>query len=373
MPKRLLLVDDEKVFLKSLKEGLEPLSHIFETDICHSVDDAIKKVQLKRYDLIVTDIRMPGQSGIDFMLYLNKIRFNGRLMVMSAYNTQDSINQIHSYGVLDVISKPFNFSWFKDKIMEVFSQDDQEKEKLVTFESIDILSVMQIINLEARTSALEIGMPEGNGIIYFEDGELIHAQYGDLEGGPAVIEIMTNNNGNISIKHVRDKVHPTIHTPFHEYIIHVVKTIDEQKRDRKNSPAAGKNKINQTGDNEFSIRAGRQLELLHSVNGFLGAGVFSTQGNLIEGGPDIFGVSFREAGRTAAEILINASTQAKKSIYGNIDLLQLHTPLGIVFARLFKVTDQRYYIVLVIKSDGNVAMARMKMERVIRELNQPGA
>ena len=67
MIKRLLLVDDEQFLLESLKDGLVDYNNIFETKICFSVDEAIKLTNLYRYDLVITDIRMPGKSGIDLV------------------------------------------------------------------------------------------------------------------------------------------------------------------------------------------------------------------------------------------------------------------------------------------------------------------
>ena len=62
MTKKLLLVDDEKFFLEGLKEGLLDYEDVFTTDICFSVNEAIKLNEKNEYDLIVTDIRMPKKS-----------------------------------------------------------------------------------------------------------------------------------------------------------------------------------------------------------------------------------------------------------------------------------------------------------------------
>ncbi len=232
MTKRILLVDDEEYLLKSLQEGLEPLSQTFKTDICFSVDDAIRQVVIRKYDLIITDIRMPGKSGIDLIMYLRDVRYSGRLMVMSAYNTEENIRQINYLGVVDVISKPFNFSWFKRKLQDIFSGDSKEKQRIVTFESIDLMAVMQILNLEAKTATLEVDLPVGMGKIFFDYGDIVQCTFMDLEGEDALMELLARDEGSIAVKNVLGKVRRTISTPFVELMIRQMKAIDEYRREQ---------------------------------------------------------------------------------------------------------------------------------------------
>ncbi|MEN8155177.1 MAG: response regulator, partial [Acidobacteriota bacterium] len=115
---RLLLVDDEKVFLESLKAGLKKFEDSFQTDICFSVNDAIKKLDKNKYELVITDLRMPKKDGIDLLLHLNKVNFTGSSKIMSAHNTEDSIKKIKELGFVDVIAKPFDLDWFENMIVE---------------------------------------------------------------------------------------------------------------------------------------------------------------------------------------------------------------------------------------------------------------
>ncbi len=224
MPKRVLLVDDEELFLKSLKEGLSSLSNVFTTDICFSVNEAIKHLVTRNYDLVVTDIRMPKKTGIELLIYLRDIRFPGKVMVMSSYNTDESSNKIKSLGVVDIISKPFKLEWFKDMLLNQFRK---EKERTVTFESIDLVTVMQIINMEQKTSALQIDINNKIGTIYFDEGEIVHAEYDGLEDEEAISKLITIDEGIISVKNIKGKVKRTMEIPFVQYVMNMMKIIDE--------------------------------------------------------------------------------------------------------------------------------------------------
>jgi len=365
MTKRLLLVDDEKLFLRSLQDGLASLSHVFETDICFSVNDAIKHIIATHYDLIITDVRMPGKSGIDLLIYLRDARYKGKVMVMSAYNTDDSSQKMRPFGVIDVIAKPFNLEWFKTKLMEIFSQKGEDKEIPVTFESLDLVTVMQIINMERKTSALEISAEDGSGIIFFEDGEIIHVQYSDLEGEKALVALIAGNGGSIAVKDIRkDKIKRTMQIPFVELIMRILKTRDELKRNKNEIPGKNSNKKNE----EVQMTIGEKLGVLKEVSGYLGAGVFTPQGEMLEGTADISGIQFEEAGSLIHNTLKDSKDMASRIGFGNLDLIQLYSQMGVVFAKCYNQGNIHFHTILVIKNDGNIAMARLKLNKVVESL-----
>ncbi|MCP4150761.1 MAG: response regulator [bacterium] len=397
MPKRLLIVDDEELFLESLKDGLSSLSHIFTTDVCYSVNEAIKCLIANQYDMVITDMRMPGKSGIELLIYLRDIKFPGKMMVMSAFNTEASTQQIRNFGVIEVISKPFNLVWFRDKIVEIFSVEDKDQKKLVTFESIDLVTVMQIINLERKTSALQIDIEDEKGIIYFERGEIISAEYLDLKDERAILKLIvdTQSKGSIAVKAIKEKVNKTILIPFVEHMMKIMKTIDELRKDNKIDreelptndegddgdeddlklmdtsdiePSTPGKKTEGNRKKEIQMAINEKLSALKEVKGYLGAGVFTPQGEMLDGSADISGIQFEEAGSLIHDVLKDSGDMAREIGFGKLDMLQLYTQVGIVFAKCYFEGDIHFHTILVIKTDGNVAMARLKLNRVVQTL-----
>lgn len=375
MSKQLLLVDDEELFLRSLQEGLRPFADVFETDICFSFGEAIERVSTKQYDLIVTDIRMPGRSGMDLLIYLHETGFKGKVIIMSAEETECSSRSFGSFGVLDVICKPFKFEWFRDKLVDFFTSESKQEKELMTFEPIDLVTVMQIVNLEGKTSALEIETKQGKGIIYFEGGDIINAEYGDLVGDAAVIELVAKSEGKISVKNVQGKIPRVIHLSFVEYMMQIMQTIDEKRRDdeRERAEQTSTNLLpeipgNKTLSKEANMAISENLAILKEINGYLGAGVFTPQGEMLEGVADISGVQFEEAGALIHDTLKDAKAMATEIGFGNLDLIQLYTQMGIIFAKCYNDGTRHFHTILVIKTDGNIAMARMKLNKVVELL-----
>lgn len=224
MVKKLLLVDDEKLFLEGLQEGLSKHSGIFETDITFSVDDAIRKCKKTRYHLIVSDIRMPEKSGLDLFVHLRKKKFKGGFIAMTAYGTVEVLRQIRKLGGLDIIMKPFNLDWFTQKILDFFVEKDGISG---TIDSIDITSLLQMINLERKTLTVKIDLKDKVGYMYFEKGEIIHAEFEDLVGVEAAQSLLNLNRGHFSLHPAETGLEQTIDMPFMVLLMNTMKEIDE--------------------------------------------------------------------------------------------------------------------------------------------------
>ncbi|MCK5059198.1 MAG: response regulator [Candidatus Aminicenantes bacterium] len=364
MTKRLLLVDDEESFLQSLKAGLQHFSDIFETDTCYSVKDAIKNVLARDYDVIVTDLRMPGKSGIDFLVFLKQIKYTGKLMVMSAYNTVDNIRRIRSLGNIDIFSKPFNVEWFKRKLIDFFSKEEE-----VTFESIDLVTVMQVINLEKKTSAVQIDVDKDKGFIYFEEGEIISAEFRNLRDEAAIREVLNLNKGQITIKKIRNRVKKTIRKPFVELLMELTQRIDELRKDHKET--FGKKEeaeVEETKKIKYKTAIKQKLARLREVPGYLAAGVFTPQGELLDGESEVSGIDFKLAGSLVNDTMLNARTMMLEAGFGETRMIQIDTYVGCVFCKCYNDGKRHFHTVLVIKNDGNVAMAKVKLMKTVEEL-----
>ena len=227
MSKKLLLVDDEEFFLEGLKDGLSEYEDIFTTDICYSVDEAIKLYNKNQYDLIISDIRMPGKTGLDLFVYLKKKNYNGGFIAMTAYGSLEVLQKIRNLGGLDIILKPFDFPWFKDKILDFFSEEEGVSGIV---DSIALTSLLQMINLEKKSLIVRIEDKTSEGFIYFNKGEIIHAEYLELEGEEAAFHLIKMKKGRFSLLKGEKKVKKTIKTTFMILLMNAMKANDEETR-----------------------------------------------------------------------------------------------------------------------------------------------
>jgi predicted regulator of Ras-like GTPase activity (Roadblock/LC7/MglB family) len=110
------------------------------------------------------------------------------------------------------------------------------------------------------------------------------------------------------------------------------------------------------------------LKTLSEINGYLGSGVFTPQGELLEGTTDISGIHFEHAGSLIHDALSNSKKMCREIGFGNLDMLQLYTEKGIIFALCHNDGNLHFHTILVIKTDGNIAMSMLKLKKVAAAL-----
>jgi two-component system response regulator AtoC len=72
-----------------------------------SVEGALKELSDRPYDIVITDLRMPGQSGMDLVDEIQRRNLGTTVVVMTAYGSRDIAIEAMKHGAYDYISKPF--------------------------------------------------------------------------------------------------------------------------------------------------------------------------------------------------------------------------------------------------------------------------
>lgn len=128
---RMILADDEPVILRGLKMlidweklGIEIAGEAYDGN------ELIELIDRCNPDLIVSDICMPGQSGIDVLRYVQASRRTPKVVFISAHKEFDYAQEALKYGALDYLVKPVNTDQLKQVIQKAVSliRDETEEE-----------------------------------------------------------------------------------------------------------------------------------------------------------------------------------------------------------------------------------------------------
>ena len=103
--KRLLVVDDEEGPRQSLNMIF---CDDYEVTIATSGEEAIQCSTEEPFDIVITDIRMRGLSGIDVLREVKKIDKHTEVIVLTAYETLETARQAITLGASEYLKKPFD-------------------------------------------------------------------------------------------------------------------------------------------------------------------------------------------------------------------------------------------------------------------------
>lgn len=129
MTKSILIVEDDITFGMMLKTWLSKKG--FEVSSVSNIARAHKHIESQTVDLILSDLRLPDQDGIDLLKWLNKQDKNIPLIIMTGYADIQSAVQAMKLGAQDYIAKPVNPEELLKKITEAL-QSSQPSLKAVS-------------------------------------------------------------------------------------------------------------------------------------------------------------------------------------------------------------------------------------------------
>ncbi len=123
MAEKLLIVEDEDTLCKSLqrvfsKEG-------YEVDRADSAESAFKLLEGNSYDLIITDIILPGISGIELMTKYRETNPAQKVIIITAYASLTTAVEALKAGASDFIIKPLMHDEMKRAVSRVLHKPER--------------------------------------------------------------------------------------------------------------------------------------------------------------------------------------------------------------------------------------------------------
>ncbi len=120
--KKILVVDDNKLNIKVARKALSTFN--FDIDECYDGLECLEKANNNQYDLIFMDIMMPNMNGEQTLAELKKNpNFNTPVIALTADAISGSKEKYISQGFVDYIAKPFSRNQIKEKLNEIFKND----------------------------------------------------------------------------------------------------------------------------------------------------------------------------------------------------------------------------------------------------------
>ena len=116
---RILLVDDHKDVSRMLRSSIELSGWECTVIDVSSAEDAMQEVGRGPVDLVVSDIRLPGMSGIELVRNVRTIHPEARAILITGHSTAPIRKQVEELGVVALLKKPIGTSLFLEAVASV--------------------------------------------------------------------------------------------------------------------------------------------------------------------------------------------------------------------------------------------------------------
>ena len=161
--RKVLLVDDDEKSLKGIRAILLRADTSFK-DICECCDGSQAEIMLQKekFDLVITDIRMPKMDGINFIRRAQMLSHKPKFLIMSGYQNFSFAREALKYGVKEYLLKPVGRLELIESVKKIEKELEQEEffssEKIKNDLLLSILRIKEInfIFLNEMLSETEI-------------------------------------------------------------------------------------------------------------------------------------------------------------------------------------------------------------------------
>lgn len=117
---KLLVVDDEADICDFVKNFFKERD--FEVMAAYNGRDAVNIVKEKRPDIVILDMLMPVMDGMQTLKELRRLKLPIRVIVVTAVEDTDKVNEAKKYGAMEYITKPLLLEQLERTVLSIAEQ-----------------------------------------------------------------------------------------------------------------------------------------------------------------------------------------------------------------------------------------------------------
>lgn len=126
---QVLIAEDEPSAARYIRSVVEETKLFSAVTVCESAEDALALLREKKIDVLITDIKMSGMSGIDLLRSVHDLCPQMRSIIISGYSSFSFAKDAISLGVYSYILKPINNEELIDALQKICQELDQERRR----------------------------------------------------------------------------------------------------------------------------------------------------------------------------------------------------------------------------------------------------
>jgi signal transduction histidine kinase len=182
---KLLIIDDELGPRESLRFLFKEL---YDVTCCDGVDKGVAALKENPPDCIITDIKMPGKSGIEGLKEMRAIDPDVSIIMLTGFGALETAQEAIRHGATDYIKKPFDTHEIREVVARHIRRTHMNRKKIEAAEHLEHLTIQLQEQLNAKEHLASLGE---------ESSEFVH----DLGNPLSVI----NGYVQLLINDIKDK------------------------------------------------------------------------------------------------------------------------------------------------------------------------
>ncbi len=222
---KVLIVDDEEDMLWMLQRNLDNGIPNIETITAQSGNEALGILSENEISLVITDINMPGMSGLELLTEVSGKYPDTKVIIMTAYPSNAFENKAKKEGAIQFVEKPFDINDMRKIVENSLAASDAEG----AGGGIALLDIIQFNGLANATSALKVVSNETEGMIFFHEGKVVSCNFGDKTGEEAFFAIIELDGAEISNVNDIEAPDNTIEKTVESLMLEAAVLKDEEK------------------------------------------------------------------------------------------------------------------------------------------------
>jgi len=116
---QILILDDEPIVCKRLRPAFQKAGYEVETFTDSA--SAMARIEAKRFDIVITDLKMQGTDGMQLLSRTKEIWPDTNVIVITGFATSETAKESLLKGAFDFIAKPFKLNDIVDTVRRVLA------------------------------------------------------------------------------------------------------------------------------------------------------------------------------------------------------------------------------------------------------------
>ena len=210
---RIFVVEDDESLHRHMVNALRKDGYVVNGTT--NKREAMRILWAEEHDAVICDMKKTPADDIELLQWLRAYRPNARVIFVGAPDEAARAFVLES-GATSYIERPLDVNRVKEELHRLLAQTGFS----ANLDSFDLLDVIQIVSSSRKNIALLVSTGlEERGMLCFQEGNMVWAEYGMLRGEEAFFALAAHKNGTVIHQPWNQRVTPNVTQPLSRLIL----------------------------------------------------------------------------------------------------------------------------------------------------------